>query len=158
MNGGVISTRYARALLQLTQESGRGEQVFSQARSLLADPSVAPSPLEDDLTRLVLLLRRNGRGNLLRFILNDFVRMYCDKAGVLLVHLTSAVEAPGLPERISSLLGAKTGRRVVIESAVDPSLMGGFVLEVDDRQLDASVRTQLERIRSQFIEKNNRIV
>ena len=60
MNTGVISSRYARALLLLTKESGRGEEVFSQARALLKDSSRVPEPLEPDLARLVME-KRQGR-------------------------------------------------------------------------------------------------
>lgn len=158
MNAGVIASRYARALLLLTRESGRGEQVFGQARALLARPDLVPPALEDDLSRLVLLLERNGRGELMKFILNDFIRLYCNSEQLLLVHLTSALPSPGLPEKISGLLSSETGRRVVLESDTDPAIMGGFVLQVDDYRLDASVSSQLERIRKEFVEKSNRIV
>ena len=59
---------------------------------------------------------------------------------------------------MADLVAGKTGARVEIESRVDPALVGGFTCEVDGYLLDASVKGQLERIRRQFIEKNNRIV
>lgn len=154
MNTGVISSRYARALLLLTQESGRGEQVFLQARALLKDPAQAPEPLEPDLAKLVVLLRRNGRGDCLRQILTDYIRLWCKSAGVSLVQITTAAEAPGLPEKIAALIGGK----VIIDTEIDPSLEGGFTVVVDDRMLDASVKGQIERIKRQFIERNQRIV
>jgi F-type H+-transporting ATPase subunit delta len=42
--------------------------------------------------------------------------------------------------------------------SVDSSLEGGFVLLVDGYRLDASVAWQLQRIRKELIEKNNRII
>ena len=45
-----------------------------------------------------------------------------------------------------------------MEAEVDPSLIGGFTLSVDDKLLDASVSRQLEEIRRQLMEKNKRIV
>ena len=50
------------------------------------------------------------------------------------------------------------GGDVLIESDVNPELLGGFTLEVDDYLLDASVRRQIETIRRQFVIQNNRIV
>jgi F-type H+-transporting ATPase subunit delta len=47
---------------------------------------------------------------------------------------------------------------VHLEEKVDDSLIGGFVFELDGLRLDASVERQLERLRSQLVEKNNRIV
>jgi len=158
MNTGVISSRYAKALLLLTQETGRGEQVFDQARALLRNPDVAPSPLEPDLAKLVALLHRNGRGSYLKLILNTFVRMYCFSTNTRLAHLTTAVPAEGLEEKLSKLISEKTGLRVITETEVDPRIVGGFILDIDDYMLDASVQTQIDRIKAQFIEKNNRIV
>ncbi|MBR4788372.1 MAG: F0F1 ATP synthase subunit delta [Bacteroidales bacterium] len=154
MNTGVISSRYARALLLLTQESGRGEQVFAQARALLKNPETIPDPLEEDLRKLVLLVNRNGRGWCMRFILNDFIHLYCESTGARLVRLISAVDSPGLYDRISRLLGGK----VYVDTEVDPGLEGGFVLIVGDRMVDASVKGQIERIRREFTAKNQRLV
>lgn len=154
MNTGVISTRYARALLLLTQESGRGEEVFSQARALLKDPSMVPQPLEPDLTRLVMLLRKNGRERFLRFVLNDFIRLWCKSTGAHLVHLAMAAPDPALPDRIAALIGGK----VYIDTETDPSIEGGFTVILDDMMLDASVRGQIDRIKRQLIERNSRIV
>ena len=154
MNTGVISSRYAKALLLLTQESGRGEQVFAQARALLKNPGTVPDPLEEDLRKLVLLVNRNGRGWCMRFILNDFIHLYCESTGARLVRLISAVESPGLYDRISRLLEGK----VYVDTEVDPDLEGGFVLIVGDRMVDASVKGQIERIRREFTAKNQRLV
>jgi len=73
--------------------------VFDQARALLRNPDVAPSPLEPDLAKLVALLHRNGRGSYLKLILNTFVRMYCFSTNTRLAHLTTAVPAEGLEEK-----------------------------------------------------------
>ena len=154
MNTGVISTRYARALFLLTRESGRGEEVFSQARALLKDPSMVPQPLEPDLTRLVMLLRKNGRERFLRFVLNDFIRLWCKSTGAHLVHLVMAAPDPALPDRIAALIGGK----VYIDTETDPSIEGGFTVILDDMMLDASVRGQIDRIKRLLIERNSRIV
>ena len=154
MNTGVMSTRYARALLLLTQESGRGEEVFSQARALLKDPTKVPDPLEPDLARLVMLLRKNGRERYLRFVLNDFIRLWCKSTGAHMAHLVMAAPDPALPDRIAALIGGK----VYIDTEIDPSIEGGFTVILDDVMLDASVRGQIERIKRQLIERNSRIV
>lgn len=158
MNQGTVSARYAKAFLDLVEESGRGEQVFAQVRALLADASALPQPLEDDIRRLVLLLRRNKRLDNLKFILHDFVRLYCEKERILIVELTSSVPSPGLAGRVEQMLAEKTGCTVLLESKVDPELLGGFVIELENEMLDASVRTQIDRIRRQLVQKNKRII
>ena len=154
MNTGVISSRYARALLLLTQESGRGEQVFSQARALLKDPTKVPEPLEPDLARLVMLLRKNGRREYLRYVLNDYTRLWCKSTGAHMAHLVMAAPDPALLDRIAALIGGK----VYIDTEIDPSIEGGFTVILDDVMLDASVRGQIDRIKRQLIERNSRIV
>lgn len=158
MNQGTVSARYAKAFLDLVEESGRGEQVFAQVRALLADASAMPLPLEDDIRRLVLLLKRNKRLDNLKFILHDFIRLYCEKERILIVELTSSVPSPGLAGRVEQILAEKTGCTVLLESKVDPELLGGFVIELENEMLDASVRTQIDRIRRQLVQKNKRII
>ena len=41
---------------------------------------------------------------------------------------------------------------------MDAELLGGFVLELENETLDASVRRQLDDIRRQLVQKNNRII
>ena len=47
---------------------------------------------------------------------------------------------------------------MLLETSVDPDLLGGFTLEIGDYLLDGSVRRQIETIRRQFVISNNRIV
>lgn len=158
MNQGAVSSRYANAFLRLVEESGRGEQVFTQVRALLKDASSVPQPLEPDMEKLVLLLRRNHRLDCLKFILHDFVRLWCKEHKIVLVKLITAVPSPGLPERLEGMLAARTGCKIIMEASVDPELLGGFVLELDNEMLDASVRRQIDDIRRQLVQKNNRII
>ena len=67
-------------------------------------------------------------------------------------------QRPALESRLRELIGKETGCELLFEAKVDPSLIGGFVFEVEDMILDASVSRQLDVIRHQFIEKNRRIV
>ena len=45
-----------------------------------------------------------------------------------------------------------------LQTDVDPSIEGGFVFDINDFRLDASIATQLKRVKQQFIDKNRRIV
>ncbi len=158
MNTGIISTRYAKALLMYTQECGSGERVCTQVREILKAPDKVPAKLEPELERFVALLVRNGRMEDVRFILRSFVSMYYRSKGIRLASLVTSVPAPELETKLHRILERDFGCKVIFETSVDPSLIGGFVVEVDDYVLDASVRSQLETVRRQFIIQNNRIV
>lgn len=158
MNTGI--TRYAKALLRYVEQTGGGERVCSQVRSLLADPEVESVALEPELERFVWLLRKHGRLDNVRFILSTFVSMYYNSLGESCVKLISAVPlTDGLEDWICSVLEHKLGRKLHCEREVDPSILGGFVLIVDNNYIyDASARHQLDSIRRQFVKNNTRIV
>lgn len=158
MNTGAITKRYATALLRLTQESGRGGQVCSQVRAMLRDSNRIPATLEPDLQKFIGLLAQKGRTDYLRRILRTFVDLYCESVGLRHVTLTSAVPSPALERRVRAELESRFGSNVLIETEVDPALIGGYRVEVDGRMMDASVRRQLQILEREFIEKNKRIV
>ena len=158
MNTGAISKRYAKALLELSRESGRGERDCSQALALLEHPEAKPAKLEEDIQKLVELLIRNGRMPYVKFILRSFVDLYRKENGIVEVRLTMAAESPTLEEKLRKILASAIDGTILFTSKVDPDLIGGFVLEVDDRQLNASAKSQLEKIRRKLDELNKRIV
>ena len=158
MNTGIISSRYATALLRYTQETGGGERACAQVRRLLEHPEERPAALEPELERLVRLLVKNGRLEDVRFVFRSFIAMYYRSRGIEVARLTTAVPAQELEQKLRAMLERQLGCEVLLESDVDPDLLGGFTLEVGDYLLDASVRRQIETIRRQFVISNNRIV
>ena len=158
MNTGIISSRYATALLRYTQETGGGERVCAQVRRLLDHPEQDPGPLEPELERLIRLLVQNGRMEDVRLILRTFLTKYYQSLGVKVAVLTTVVASEELEHKVRAMLEKQFGGEVLIESRVDPALVGGFTLEVGDYLLDASVRRQIETIRRQFVIQNNRIL
>ncbi len=186
MNRSIVITRYAYALVKYARESGQGELVCSEAETLLgairsvpdlrrmvtaADDVVSPfdkkkllqtalgNKFSTEMSRFLTLLNQNGRMELVEDILRDFVDIYHRSIGIRKARLTTAREpSERLLQRLKALVKQKTGDDVIIEVEVDPDLVGGFVFDLEDYLLDASVRRQLDLIREQFIEKNRRII
>lgn len=186
MNRSIVVSRYASALLKYAQESGHGAVVHSEARSLVsaisqvpelrraveASDDVVPSfdrkkllqsalgnRMSPEMSRFLTLLNQKGRMDMVQDILRDFVKYYNRSTGVRIVHLVTAQEpSERLLQRISALVKQKTGDEARILTEVDPSILGGFVLDLDDYLLDASVKHELDQIRSEFIERNRRII
>lgn len=158
MNSGIISSRYAKSLLRFTDETGNGEAVYAQVLQILKDPDSIPAVLEPEIQKFIQLLVRNGRLGDVRQMLTTFTRLYNSSRGRRLAHLVTAVPAGELEIKVRTLLENKLGGEIVLDSSVDPSIIGGFVLTVDDYLLDASVSRQLDQIRRQFMDKNKRIV
>ena len=54
-------------------------------------------------------------------------------------------------QALARRLGEQTGLRIVLETAVDPRLLGGVVIQIGDRLVDASTRARLEALRQSLV-------
>ena len=149
--------------------------LFEAALSSGAE-SVEGISLAPDLRKFLELLIRNGRIGDVRLIFTTFITVYYRARHIKRAQLVVADPAllnpeptpsdrelaeplrPTLDVRLRDLIEKQTGCKLILKTEVNPSLIGGFVFEVEDTVLDASVSRQLDIIRSQFIEKNRRIV
>lgn len=184
MNTGPIAHRYAKALLKYVQENRTGEEVYSQAGLLvlrmqglrqLADAvqkhpelslerkltildSALGAPMADPLRKFTALVYKQGRIEIFDRMLYSFIEQYRAATGIKVGRLVTAVPVPGLKDRLQSILGEQIGASVILEETVSPDILGGFILNVDDLRMDASVEGQLRLLRRRLIDNNNRIV
>ena len=137
--------------------------------------------MAQELHKFLELLIRNGRIGDVRLVLTTFVTEYYRSRHIKRARLVVAdpalldpeptpsdpvpvegslrqAQRPALESRLRDLVEKQTGCKLILKTEVNPSLRGGFVFEVEDTVLDASVSRQLDFIRRQFIEKNRRIV
>ncbi len=125
-------------------------------------PERSEGSLSPDLRRFFELMIRNGRIGDIALALKSFEDQYYESRGIIRGKLTLSSPpdsaAKKLEDGLKNLIEKKTGKTLLLTTDVDESLIGGFVLEVEDRLLDASVSRQLEIIKNQFVEKNRRIV
>ena len=128
----------------------------------LCHPERSEGSLSPDLRRFFELMIRNGRIGDIALALKSFEDQYYESRGIIRGKLTLSSPpdsaAKKLEDGLKNLIEKKTGKTLLLTTDVDESLIGGFVLEVEDRLLDASVSRQLEIIKNQFVEKNRRIV
>ena len=176
--GGAVARRYARALFDIGVDSGKFEAlgqeigdlatlwaaspelrqalenpVFrpSEKRAVLEQilPRVAPTP---EVRRLALLLLERRRILLLPAIAQAYRDFADAHTGRVRARVISAEPlAPPALERVRQSLEARTGKKVIVETAVDPALIGGVVAQVGDLVLDGSVRTQLSDLRQKLL-------
>ena len=184
MNTGPIAHRYAKALLKYVQETSSGETIYSQACVLvyrmrelrpLADaiqkhPEVSlerkleiisttlGEPIEEHLRRFVVLVHEHKRIDYLERMLYSFIEQYRGANGIMVGKLVTAAPVDGLKDRLQVVLGEKTGVSVILDEDIDPSVLGGFVLSIEDLRMDASVAGQFRMLRRELIDNNNRIV
>src|SRR4051794_3648463 len=80
-----------------------------------------------------------------------FDELWREEHKMLPVEVTSAIELDeGLVRSIGERIEERTGRRIELTSRVDPNIIGGIVLRVGNKVLDASVQGRLQRLRRQL--------
>jgi F-type H+-transporting ATPase subunit delta len=171
----VAQRMYARALFEAAREEGKLEPVAAELQALAAattdvpelqtflrnpqvDPPEKAAVLEQlvqgasDLTRnFVRLAAEKGRAGELASISAELDALVDREQNRLAVELTTAhelsdEEARTIVERIEQA----SGRTVEASRSVDPSLIGGIVLQIGSFRADGSVRGRLERLRQEL--------
>ncbi len=169
-----IARVYARSLFEVAQDGGKidvvKEQLGQFAEALEGDRELAvfffspyfstqekkdglssmlegPDPVVQNFLELLVEKHRMPAVFRLR---REYDRLWEEENKLLPVQVTSAIELdPATIERIGREIGEQTGRKVNLESSVDPDVLGGIVLRVGNSILDASIRTRLENLRKQ---------
>ncbi len=171
---GSIARRYAKALFGLATERGRIEQWASaldvlkaavsaspELRDVLANPVyekeqrraiaeklAAALALDEEPANLLYLLADRNRLGYLDAIVDTFRALADEKLGRLRATVTSAVPLDNAAvNSIADKLARATNAQVIVDRAVDPTILGGVVAQVGSIVYDGSVRTQLEELR-----------
>jgi F-type H+-transporting ATPase subunit delta len=175
----VAQRMYARALFEAARERDALERVAAELRGLataldevpelhrfLRNPQVDPSEKAsvlaeitsgaDDLVRnFVRLVAEKGRAGELPEIDAELQALVDRAQNRLAVELTTAHELSEEDARsIVSTIEKASGRSVEASRSVDPSLIGGIVLQVGSHRLDASVRGRLTRLRHDLVTRS----
>lgn len=185
MYAGTIAKRYATALADFAATRGEERVVFDEARRLalymsevvqLREMMLAPTldvehklslmkrcvegTMSQSMERFVRMVFAHRRERHLEFMFHSLVRIIKERHSIVDVELTVAtpIDKP-TKERIAELAKQLTGcRDVEMSCRVDEALIGGFRLRMDDRQVDASIRTQLDEVRRKLVGNNKRIL
>ena len=173
MDLGVVSVRYARALLKSANSMKLDTKVYAdmlllassyievpQLRFTIDNPMLVKdqkiSLLETacgdpcELTkRFLQMVLEEGRENALQLMANSFVTLYRQQKDITLGRLVTATAvSPEAEAKMKKMVETKTQGIVEFETEVNPDLIGGFILEYDIYRMDASVKSKLSSILS----------
>jgi F-type H+-transporting ATPase subunit delta len=173
-----LVARYAKALLQLANKHNQAEAVREELKglgevlqasptfkALIADPGVSEGVRQTLLSKVfggrvspvmmnfLGLLNSKNRLNLLREVIDAYQDLLEEQLGNIEVDVTVAQRlTPEQLETVRERVTAALKRNAVIHHYVDESIIGGLVLRVQDKLIDASVRHQLEMMRRQLLQ------
>lgn len=169
-----VGRRYAQGVFQLAEAErdidgwrGQLEQLDALLqddvlRAAFANPGV-PTPRRLELAQKLGSELRPETRNLLRLLIEhrrtaempdirrEFNGMADEAQGIVDATLITAVPLSDADlRRYEQELAKALGRKVRLEHQRDPGLIGGATIQVGDRLIDGSVRTQLERLRQRL--------
>ena len=162
MDAGMIASRYANALLLFARETGDEKRVYEDAsalkRAVLAKDDVPGciEKLSEPMQRFLALVIRNKRVEYLPAILHDYRVLYRKEHGITRAWLTTASENQELAGKLEELMKLQGFTQIDFKTEINPDLIGGFVIQVEDKRLDASIASQLRDIRREWEEKNRK--
>ncbi|HEX8314635.1 MAG TPA: ATP synthase F1 subunit delta [Flavisolibacter sp.] len=172
-----VASRYAKSVLDLAIEKGQLEQVYGdmqylqqltkQSReflNLLRSPvvkadtkinvinAVTAGKVSPMTTSFIHLMTTKAREAVLPEIVTSFINQYKEYKGIKTVKLTTAVPvSDALKAEIIAQVKKSGGfDNLELQEVVDPNIIGGFVLQADDKLIDASVAYDLKNISRQF--------
>jgi F-type H+-transporting ATPase subunit delta len=173
-----VASRYAKSLIDLAQEKGVLEQVhadmqlfaktvkesrdfklfltnpiISHGKKLAVLKSLFTGKVSELTLRFFLLITEKNREAHLENVALEFIRQYNEIKGIEKAQVTTAVAlSPELRAQLNQKVALMTGKTIQLEEKVDPSIIGGFLLRVGDKQVDDTVRTSLRALKNKFKE------
>lgn len=177
----LVTLRYAKALFLQAEEQGEAEQILSdvdwitrnledypELKQALKNPvihtsqkqSIVRDVFQEHISSLMLrfiqLVLRNRREAYLENIFRNYRDIFNERRGIKTVRLTTALKVGEREkEDIQHLIcEAFDARKVDFREDIDQRIMGGFIIQVEDQLLDASVRRQLEMIGKKLFNKD----
>lgn len=172
MNNGKISIRYAKALLSSAKDAKVEEQVYSEMTTLdsafaqiqlLKQAMTNPTLTKEDKIKLlnsvfnnkaskltqgfINLVVENGREDYFHRIALSFQELYRKDKNIVVTHLTTAIELDEpLKKKIINSVEEQENSKVELRTEINPDIIGGYILDIDGKRLDASIIRQLSKL------------
>jgi F-type H+-transporting ATPase subunit delta len=168
--------RYAQAVFEIALESnklkewqsnlGKIAQLVQDAEftALVENPKL-PFELKAKLAQerlgkinpmvlnLIYLLMAKGKLKNARQLADEYERLLNDHYGIKSAEVTTAIALDATErERLGHYLEAIVGRKIRINTQINPDILGGFIARIDDSLIDGSIRNKLEMLKKSLAE------
>jgi len=168
-----VSLRYAQALFELAEQVGESDTIqreflettelvakHPEISNLLMNTTIAREEKEDFvekvlpaktshlLVNFIKVLIRKKHFQDLGLIAEKFQDFYEKKKGVQRVQVESPIQLDEfLRNRLRQVLEKRMKREIILETSVNPEILGGLILDFEGTQIDASYRTVLKELK-----------
>lgn len=171
-----IARRYAKPLIELAIENNVLDKVKGdmenftslckenrQFVAMLKSPILSSFKKADILRKIfegkvekitmsaIDLITKKSRESFLPNVAEQFMLMYNDKQGIQKATVTTTFPLDKkLQSEFEKTVKALSGKKPLLEEKIDENIIGGYILKLDDKQLDESVSSQLSELRLKF--------
>mgnify|MGYP001408759896 CR=1 FL=1 len=170
----VISNRYAKALFSLAKKDHLLKQISEESKFLIdffsnqkmaqdffKNPvlrheqkiSIFKKTFQNNLSNLmqsfIALVIEKGRYRQLVSILGHYIELYKKEMNIISLELVTTQKINNeLKQKINQKLGEQ--ENVAFKETIDPSIMGGILIRLNDLQFDATIKKKLNNVRKTF--------
>jgi F-type H+-transporting ATPase subunit delta len=171
-----VASRYAKSLLEFSQERGQLDQVkndmslfasicdenpqlvrifknpiISHDKKVAILNSLLKGRVNDLTFSMFNIISRKNREAYLYYIAKEFLTQYKTFKGIVSAEVTTTFPLTDA-QRTSfiNLVASNTGKQVELVESIDHDIIGGFVLNIGDRQVDQSVRSKIQKLKTKF--------
>lgn len=171
-----LSGRYAKALFDYASEKDKVEEVCGDLRlfadilkenrelqMLLRNPVIEPhqkhkifesifnGTLQETTYQFLDVLLKKKREPALDTICEEFFKLYNAAHNIRPVTITTAQPlGDDLKEKILKMLVEQTHATIDLQQVVDPEIIGGFKIQMDDYYLDSSILSKINKLKQEF--------
>jgi len=166
MNDSKISVRYSRALFQSALGKKMLDRVYRdmayisemckipEVRDLLIMHNLLGKELEKLTLSFIDMVIMNTRESYIPAIARVFMSDTMKYNGITEMVLTTAVKTDDkVKKQVSELVSSAFNTKVELKEIIDKDIIGGFILRIDDKLIDASIRNKLRKIEKELKSK-----
>ncbi|RRB02281.1 ATP synthase F1 subunit delta [Larkinella rosea] len=172
-----VAFRYAKSLIDLAKEKDKVEEVYKDMtffREVVRNNRGLMLALKSPILRhekklnvlravfetrvdplsfsIFNIISKKNREGIMDSVADEYVRQYNDLKGIQKVQVvTTQPLTEELRKQFISVVADATGKQIELEEIIDPKLIGGYILRIGDRQVDASIRNKLAELRLSFL-------
>ncbi|UFH36215.1 ATP synthase F1 subunit delta [Flavobacterium acetivorans] len=175
MSGTRAAIRYAKAFLDLAISAGNEQEVYKdmalisstingneELNNFIQNPTISVSVKESALTEvfasttgvtksLFRLLFENKRFEILGDVVSQYILLSDENNGYQVVKVTTATPMDSVLEaKVSEKIKEFSNKKITIVNTIDPSIIGGFILRIGDKEYNASVANRLQVLKREL--------
>jgi len=125
--------------------------VFKAEEKLKVINAVFGDKIDEITKNVIQLLLKSKRISLLPFVAKQYQNLYKKSQNVASAVVTTAVPLTDtLKEKILTKIKQETSQDVSLQNNVDTSIIGGYILQIGDKQIDASISGKLNNLSKKF--------